>query len=109
MVTGCILQISYMMVLPMPNAPKVTTTLSTKGQVILPAAIRRRQHWNAGTRLTVEETADGVLLKPAPVFPATVAETVFGSLHYRGKPKTLDEMQAAIAAEARRRHARGRY
>ena len=62
----------------------------------------------SGTRLTVEETADGVLLKPAPVFAPTVAETVFGSLHYRGKPKTLDEMQAGIAAEARRRHARGR-
>ena len=48
-----------MTVPPMSDAPKLTTTLSTKGQVILPASIRRRQHWNAGTRLTVEETADG--------------------------------------------------
>ena len=92
------LQMSYLMVLPMPNATKLTT----KGQVILPAAIRKRQHWNAGTRLIVKETADGVLLKPAPVFPATGAEKVFGSLRYRGKPKTLDEMQAGIAVEARR-------
>jgi AbrB family looped-hinge helix DNA binding protein len=93
----------------MPDAPKLTTTLSTKGQVILPASIRRRQHWNAGTRLTVEETADGVLLKPAPAFPPTDPEQVFGSLHHRGEPKTLDEMQAGIATEARRRHVRGRY
>jgi len=93
----------------MPRAAKLSTTLSTKGQVILPATIRRRRNWNAGTRLTVEETPDGVLLKPAPLFPATAPEQVFGCLHYQGKPKTLQEMQEAILTEARRRHARGRY
>jgi AbrB family looped-hinge helix DNA binding protein len=90
-----------------PDSP--TTTLSTKGQVILPAAIRKRRQWTAGTRLSVEETPDGVLLKPAPLFPRTTPEQVFGCLPYSGKPKTLDEMRAGIAAEARRRHARGRY
>jgi AbrB family looped-hinge helix DNA binding protein len=93
----------------MPRSAKLSTTLSTKGQVILPADIRRRRNWNAGTRLTVEETPDGVLLKRAPLFPATTPEQVFGCLHYRGKPKTLLEMQEGIAAEAHRRHARGRY
>jgi AbrB family looped-hinge helix DNA binding protein len=93
----------------MPRTNKLSTTLSTKGQVILPADIRRRHNWSAGTRLTVEETPDGVLLKPAPLFPPTTPEQVFGSLRYQGKPKTLREMQAGIAAEARRRHARGRY
>jgi len=42
---------------------RVTTIVSTKGQVILPKAIRDQRHWGAGTRLIVEETADGVLLK----------------------------------------------
>lgn len=93
----------------MPEAAKPTTTLSTKGQVILPAAIRRRHNWQAGTRLTVEETADGVLLRPAPAFPPTTTEQVFGCLRYQGKPKTAQEMQDGIAAEVRRRHARGRY
>ena len=93
----------------MPRSARLSTTLSTKGQVILPADIRRRRNWNAGTRLTVEETADGVLLKPAPLFPPTTPEQVFGCLHHRGKPKTLKEMHEGIAAEARRRHARGRY
>jgi AbrB family looped-hinge helix DNA binding protein len=92
-----------------PRSARLSTTLSTKGQVILPADIRRRRNWNAGTRLTVEETADGVLLKPAPLFPPTTPEQVFGCLHYRGKPKTLKEMYDGIATEARRRHARGRY
>lgn len=44
--------------------PGPTTTLSTKGQVILPKTIRGQLHWHPGTRLSVEHTADGVLLKP---------------------------------------------
>jgi AbrB family looped-hinge helix DNA binding protein len=86
-----------------------TTTVSTKGQVILPKAIRDRLKWIEGTRLTVEETEAGVLLKEAPVFEPTKPEDVAGSLRYKGRPKTIAEMDAAIAAEVRRRHARGRY
>jgi AbrB family looped-hinge helix DNA binding protein len=32
--------------------------VSTKGQVILPKAIRNQRQWGAGTKLIVEETAD---------------------------------------------------
>jgi AbrB family looped-hinge helix DNA binding protein len=85
------------------------TRVSTKGQVILPKAIRQRQRWGPGTRLVVEEREDGVLLRPAPVFPATRPEQVFGSLAYAGPPKSLEDMEAGIMAEARRRHARDRY
>jgi AbrB family looped-hinge helix DNA binding protein len=86
---------------------KPTTIVSTKGQVILPKAIRQQRRWGAGTRLVVEDTPEGVLLRPAPLFPATKPRDVFGSLPHRGAPKTLEEMQAGITAEARRRHARG--
>lgn len=90
----------------MASAEKLTTTVSTKGQVILPSAIRQRREWRAGTRLTVEETADGVLLKPAPAFSETRPQDVFGMLPHKGEPKTLEEMDAGVLAEARRRHAR---
>ncbi|HEX5327552.1 MAG TPA: AbrB family transcriptional regulator [Acetobacteraceae bacterium] len=93
----------------MAAADKLTTTLSTKGQVILPMAIRRRRHWDAGTRFIVEDTPEGVLLKPAPLFAPTRPEEVFGCLPHQGPPKTLDEISAGIEAEVRRRHARGRY
>ncbi len=93
----------------MAAAEKLTTTLSTKGQVILPAEIRRRRHWNAGTKLVVEDTPDGVLLKPTRVFPPTKMEDVFGCLRYDGPPRTIEEMNASIEEEVRRRHARGRY
>jgi AbrB family looped-hinge helix DNA binding protein len=87
----------------------LTTILSTKGQVILPKAIRQRRHWEPGTRLVVEDTPDGVLLKPAPVFAPTRPEDVAGMLAYRGPPKRLEEMDAAITAEAARCRARDRY
>jgi AbrB family looped-hinge helix DNA binding protein len=93
----------------MASPAKLRTTLSTKGQVILPKAIREHRHWMAGTRLVVEDTADGVLLKEAPAFAPSRMEDVFASLPYAGAPKTLEEMDAAIAAEVRRRHARNRY
>ncbi|HVZ68248.1 MAG TPA: AbrB/MazE/SpoVT family DNA-binding domain-containing protein [Rhizomicrobium sp.] len=83
--------------------------ISTKGQVILPKRIRDERHWRAGTELVVENTPEGVLLKPAPLFPPTRIEDVFGALRYRGKAKTLEEMDAAVTTEVKRRHARGRY
>jgi AbrB family looped-hinge helix DNA binding protein len=93
----------------MSSSSRLTTTVSTKGQVILPKSIRDQRHWDAGTRLIVENTQDGVLLRAASVFEPTRPEDVFASLPYHGTPKTLDEMDAGIAAEAKRRHARNRY
>ena len=86
------------------------TTVSTKGQVILPKAIRDQLHWDVGTRLVVEHTADGVLLRPiATVFAPTRPKDVFGCLAAKGGPRSVGQMDAGIAAEVKRRHARGRY
>ncbi len=93
----------------MATAEMLTTTLSTKAQLILPAEIRRRRHWGAGTKLVVEDTPDGVVLKQAPLFAPTKIEDVFGCLPHKGPPRTIEEMDASIEAEVRRRHARGRY
>ena len=89
----------------MPTPEPLTTTVSTKGQVILPKAIRRALRWVAGTPLLVENTSEGVLLKPEPVFSETRPEDVFGSVTFDGPPKSLQEMRAGVLAEARRRHA----
>ena len=83
----------------------MTTTLSTKGQLILPQSVRNARDWGPGTRLTVEDTPEGVLLRPASVFASTQPVEVFGSLRYAGPPKSVEDMDAGIAAEARRRHA----
>lgn len=90
----------------MPRPESLITTVSTKGQVILPKTIRQRRDWNAGTRLIVEETAEGVLLKRAPAFAPTRPEDVFSLLPHRGDPKSIEDMDAAVLAEARSRHDR---
>ncbi|MBK1840579.1 AbrB family transcriptional regulator [Azospirillum sp. YIM B02556] len=86
----------------MSAAKQTTTVISTKGQVILPKAIRQQRQWTAGTRLVVENTAEGVLLRPAPMFSETRPEEVFAMLAYKGEAKSLEEMEAGILAEARR-------
>ena len=84
-------------------AATLTTVVSTKGQVILPKAIREQRHWPAGTRLTIENTPEGVVLKPVSLFPETSVAALFGSLAYEGPAKSIVEMDEAVAAEARRR------
>ena len=93
----------------MGKDPKITTTVSTKGQVILPKAIRSKRNWDAGTKLVVEDTPQGVLLKAAPLFKPTRMKDVYGAAKYKGPPVSIEDMDAAIEAEFRRRHARGRY
>lgn len=82
---------------------RLTTVISTKGQVILPKAIRDHLQWGAGTRLTVENTPDGVLLKSTPMFAATSVDALFGSMRHEGPALSIDDMNAAIATEAERR------
>ena len=81
---------------------RITTVISTKGQVILPKANREGRHWKAGTRLTVEETPDGVLLQAIPAFPETTIDAVFGSMRHNGPALSVEEMDTAIAKEAKR-------
>lgn len=93
----------------MPAKALLTTKLSTKGQVILPKEIRNRRGWSAGTALIVEDTERGVLLKPQSIFPPQRPEDVFGCAKYTGPALSLDDMDKAITAEIKHRHARRRY
>ena len=90
----------------MTEAAKMMTTLSTKGQVILPKALRDRRQWEAGTRLVVEDTPEGILLRREASLAPTEASHVFGMLKYDGPARTLADMNAAIVSEAARRHDR---
>jgi AbrB family looped-hinge helix DNA binding protein len=51
---------------------------SSKGQVILPKAIRDARGWVERTRFTVEELPEAVLLRPLRPFAPTRLEDVFG-------------------------------
>lgn len=86
-----------------------TTRLSTKGQVIIPKAVRESRSWVPGTKFTVEDTKEGILLRPAMLVPRTTLGQVAGMLKYKGRPKTIKQMDDAIARMVKSRHERGRY
>ncbi len=74
-----------------------TTKLSSKGQVVLPKAVREACGWQAGLELIVEVTADGVTLRPRKPFALSSHDQVFGRLRHAGPPVSLEEMDAAVA------------
>ena len=77
-----------------------TTKLSTKGQVIIPKSIRAHYKWDSGQELIIIESEDGIFLKPKRPFSDNSLETIAGCLNYKGKAKSLDDMEAAIAKGA---------
>ena len=81
-------------------------TFPAKGPVILPRTMREQLRWQAGTRLVAEQTAGGVLLsRLTATFAPTRPEDVFGCLPAADGPRSVEEMDAGIMKEARRRHA----
>jgi AbrB family looped-hinge helix DNA binding protein len=86
-----------------------TTRLSTKGQIILPKVIRASHAWGPGTEFIVEETTDGILLRPVGRFPEVELDQVVGCLKSKRKPLTPERIRHAISREVRRRHDSGRY
>lgn len=85
-----------------------TTILSSKGQVIIPRTVRIERRWTAGTRLEVEDTPDGVLLKLAASSNKVNLRDGLAAIRkqvaYRGPLVTLEEMDAVVLREAARRN-----
>ena len=79
------------------------TRLSSKGQVIIPKPVRERLGWQEGTEIDVDEQGDGLVLRASRLFPRTAIEEVRGCLAYRGPRLSLEQMDEAVRAEARRR------
>ncbi len=83
------------------------TLLSSKGQVIIPKAMREARHWHAGTRLEVTDTAEGLLLKPVQpqnktALPQGLA-AIRNRIAYAGPTRSIEEMNEALLQEAKRR------
>ena len=82
-----------------------TTKLSSKGQIILPASIRAANQWQSGVEFAVENTAEGVLLRPLKPVATTTLIEVIGCAGYTGAARSVAEMDAAITAELKARNA----
>lgn len=73
-----------------------TTTLSSKGQIIIPKWLRDAYRWETGLEFVVIDTGEGILLKPSRPFEPTSIEEVAGSLPTTGKAKTIEEMESDL-------------
>jgi AbrB family looped-hinge helix DNA binding protein len=87
----------------MAKSASLRTRISTKGQVVLPKALRDRLGWAAGAELIVEEQPEGMLLRAAPKREATRVEDVFGRLGPVDRVVSVEEMHEAVLEEARQR------
>lgn len=74
-----------------------TLLVSSKGQIVLPAALRRRLGMNAGARLEVLEQPDGVQLRVVRAVPTTDVSGMAGMLRApaRGVPRRLEDFDPA--------------
>jgi AbrB family looped-hinge helix DNA binding protein len=79
------------------------TKLSTKGQVVLPKSLRASHRWKPGIEFIIEDRAEGILLKPKAGTRARTWESIIGSVRYAGPRRSVKEMDAAVATEARSR------
>ncbi len=80
------------------------TTLSSKGQVIIPKTLRVARQWGPGTQLEVHDTPEGILLRPsAPGSKVPLAEgltAIRRQLAYTGPTVTVEEMHAEVLRQA---------
>ncbi len=74
-----------------------TVVVSSKGQIVLPAELRRRLGLGAGTRLELSEESDGLRLRVTRTVHEAVVSDLAGLVKApsRGKPRRLDEFDPA--------------
>jgi len=84
-----------------------TTRLSSKGQIVLPKAVRDALNWSAGADLIVEQGKDCVVLRRNPSYPPTKIEDVSGMFKV-DRPITDEMIEEGIQQELRARWRRKR-
>jgi AbrB family looped-hinge helix DNA binding protein len=72
----------------MPTTAAGTVWFTSKGQVVIPAKLRRQFNIQNGTRAVVTSTAEGILLKPVT---REYISSLRGSLKGKGVLKALAE------------------
>ena len=77
--------------------------VSSKGQIVLPAGIRRRLGLGASSRLEVIEEPDGVRLRIERAVPISDVAALAGMVKARshGKPRRLEDFDPATMASNR--------
>lgn len=80
-------------------------TVSSKGQIVLPADLRRRLGMGAGARLAIVETPDGLTLRLVRGVERSDVAALAGMAKApsRGRPRRLEDFDPASMLARRRR------
>jgi bifunctional DNA-binding transcriptional regulator/antitoxin component of YhaV-PrlF toxin-antitoxin module len=86
------------------------TTFSTKGQVVIPKALREAKGFNVGVQVEAVDHPEGVLLKAVPVRKKQPIGALIGLLQvrYEGPVVTVEEMNQAVVDAAADRFSRAK-
>jgi len=79
------------------------TTLSSKGQIVIPRQIRQKHGWESGVLFTIIDKDNTLIFQPVNTKTPTKLEDVIGCVGYHGKKKSQSQMDAGIVEEAKRR------
>jgi AbrB family looped-hinge helix DNA binding protein len=90
----------------------VRAKISSKGQLVLPKAVREAYGLTAGSEVEIESVGETIVLRPHVRKPRTgrvyTLDEVAGMLKYDGPPVSIRDMDRAVEEEFRRRwHAKG--
>jgi AbrB family looped-hinge helix DNA binding protein len=90
----------------------VRAKISSKGQLVLPKAVRDAYGLTAGSEVEIESVGETIVLRPHVRRPRTgrvyTLDEVAGMLKYDGPPVSIRDMDRAVEEEVRRRwHAKG--
>ena len=78
-------------------------TLSSKGQLVIPARLRQLLGLRAGDRLALTLEPDGLHLAPQGPAKSSSGHALIGAAHYGGEPVPLERMDPALYASKRSR------
>jgi AbrB family looped-hinge helix DNA binding protein len=83
-----------------------TVTLSSKGQLVIPKAVREHAQVAPGSRFSVHFVDGEIRLRPLAKAPASTVDQVAGCLAQPSRKRLSDaQTQAAIKARLKARHA----
>lgn len=81
------------------------TTLSSKGQIVIPLHIRQLHNWKPGLRFSIFDSGDEIILKPERSRKNIRLEDAIGCAGYTGPKISLAEMDEGVLEEARKKAA----
>ena len=87
----------------MVSAVDALLTLSSKGQLVIPARLRQLLGLRAGDRLALTLESDGLHLVPQGPAKSSSAHALIGAAHYGGEPVPLERMDPALYVSKRSR------